>query len=110
MADWSVSEEAETLLKDAHLWDMTVPWMSRTGVDVQRLVLTRAAEYGYSLASLTISDDWVGLVPAITAISRERPYFLGNPDKFVLVDKFADVERAKQENKLAIVFHFQGTK
>ena len=59
-------------------------------------MLTRAAEY-------------VRLGPAITAIARERPYFLDNPDKFVLVDTFADVERAKQENKLAIVFHFQGT-
>ena len=109
MPDWNVSEEATALLQDAHVWDMTMPWMSRTGVDVQRLVLTRAAEHGYSLASLTISDDWVGLVPAITAIARERIYFLENRDKFVLVDTFADIERAKRENKLAIVFHFQGT-
>ncbi len=109
MADWNISEEATALLTDAHMWDMTVPWMSRTGVDVQRLVLTRAAAHGYTLASLTVSEDWVDLAGAITAIARERAYFLENPDKFVLVDTFDDVERAKKEGKLAIVFHFQGT-
>ena len=59
--------------------------------------------------SLTIAGDWQGLTSAIQAIARERKYFLAHPDKFVLVDRFADVEMAKREGKLAIVFHFQGT-
>ena len=45
----------------------------------------------------------------VQAIARERAYFLANSDRFVLVDTFADVERAKRDSKLAIVLHFQGT-
>lgn len=109
MADWNISEEAKTLLEDAHVWDMTVPWNSRGGPESQEHVLIRAAEHGYSLASLTISSDWEGMVNTIKSIAVQRAYFLGNPDKYVLVDTIADVERAKKEGKLAIVLHFQGT-
>jgi len=109
MVDWNISEEATALLSDAHVWDMTVPWGSRGGPESQEHVLTRAAAHGYTLASLTISSDWSGMADTIKSIAIQRAYFLGDPDKFVLVDTFADVERAKLEDKLAIVLHFQGT-
>ena len=110
MADWNISEEAAVLLNDAHVWDMTIPWQTTRDAASQQLILTRAVEHGYTLASLTMLSDWGGgFVDAIPAIANRRAYFLGNPDKFVLVDTFADVERAKLEGKLAIVLHFQGT-
>jgi membrane dipeptidase len=109
MADWNVSKEATALLSDAHLWDMTVPWQSRGGPETQEHVLIRAADYGYSLASLTIGSDWEGMAGTMKAIAIQRAFFLANPDKYVLVDRFADIERAKKEGKLAIVLHFQGT-
>lgn len=109
MADWNISEEATMLLSDAHVWDMTVPWQSRGGPETQEHVLVRAADYGYTLASLTIGSDWEGMAGTIKAIAIQRAFFLANPDKYVLVDKFADIERSKVEGKLAIVLHFQGT-
>ena len=110
MADWNISEEAAALLSDAHVWDMTIPWQTTRDAASQQQILTRGVEHGYTLASLTMLSDWGGgFVDAIPAIANRRAYFLGNPDKFVLIDTFADVERAKLEGKLAIVFHFQGT-
>ena len=109
MNEWNVSEEAAALLQDAHLWDMTVPLTVRTGEETLDVTLRRAVEHGYTLASLTISSDWEGLAGAIKAVARDRAYFLGHPDKYVLVERVEDVEAAKREGKIAILLHFQGT-
>ena len=109
MTNWNISEDAAALLRDAHVWDMTVPWQPRGDVEIQRRTLKRAADHGYTLVSLTIACDWGGLADAIQAVARERAYFLSHRDHYVLVDTFDDVETAKREGKLAIVFHFQGT-
>jgi membrane dipeptidase len=107
MADWNISEEATALLTDAHVWDMTIPWHDRP--EAQEHALIRAAAHGYSLASLTVALDRDFMAGTMKLIAIQRAFFLANPDKYVLVDTFADVERAKREGKLAIVFHFQGT-
>ena len=46
---------------------------------------------------------------SITRIAKERAYFLARADKFVLVETVQDIERAKRQDKLGIIFHFQGT-
>ena len=107
MADWNISEEATALLTDAHVWDMTIPWHDRP--EAQEHALIRAAAHGYSLASLTVALDRDFMTATMKLIAIQRAFFLANPDKYVLVDKFADIERAKKVGKLAIVFHFQGT-
>ena len=110
MTDWNVSTEAAHLHGDADVWDMTLPWGGRErNLDAKLGTLERAAAHGITLASLTIAGDWQGLEEAVVAIAHERAYFLANPDKFVLVNSFDDVETAKHDGKLAIVFHFQGT-
>ena len=109
MTEWNVSKEAAQLHKDAHVWDMTMPWGGQDSSEVQRAALERAAAHGCTLVSLTIAGDRNGLPDSIQAIAGKRAYFLANSDKYVLVDTFADVERAKRDGKLAIVFHFQGT-
>jgi membrane dipeptidase len=109
MTEWNVSTETAQLHKDAHVWDMTLPWGSQHDLEHKLGTLERAAAYGHTLVSLTLAGDWQGMTGAIQSIARERAYFLGNPDKFVLVDRFADIEAAKRDGKLAIVFHFQGT-
>ena len=109
MTEWKVSTEAARLHQDAHVWDMTLPRGSQDELDKKHGTLERAAAHGYTLASLTVAGDWQGLMDTVQAIARERAYFLANSDRFVLVDTFADVERAKRDGKLAIVLHFQGT-
>ena len=107
MVDWNISKEATALLTDAHVWDMTIPWHDRP--ESQEHALTRAAAHGYTLASLTVALDRDHMAQTIKLIAIHRAFFLANPDKYVLVDKFSDIERAKKAGKLAIVFHFQGT-
>ena len=109
MVEWNVSPEAARLHKDAHVWDMMLPWGYQDNVESKHRMVEHATGYGYTLASLTVSVDWHGLDGAIKAIAGERAYFLANPDKFVLVEQFADIEAAKRDGKLAIIFHFQGT-
>jgi membrane dipeptidase len=64
---------------------------------------------GYDVVSLTLGFDLTSLPEMIHKIAKERVYFLAHPDKYVLVEHVDDVERAKREDKLAIVFHIQGT-
>ncbi len=109
MTEWNVSKEAAQLHKDAHVWDMTMPWGGQDSSEIQRAALERAVAHGCTLVSLTIAADRNGLADTIQAIAGKRAYFLANSDKYALVDTFADVERAKRDGKLAIVFHFQGT-
>ena len=109
MSNWNISDNAAELLQDAHVWDMTIPLTARTGEETLDITLTRAAAHGYTLASVTISSDWEGLAGAMKSLSRDRAYFLNQPEKYYLVESFDDVEAAKQEGKLAILFHFQGT-
>ena len=109
MNEWKVSDEAAALLHDAQVWDMTMPLTARTGEETLQVTLERAAKHGYTLVSLTVSSDWEGLAAAVKAVTRDRAYFLDHPDKYRLVDRFEDVETARREGKLAILFHFQGT-
>ena len=109
MAEWNVSTEAARLHKDADVWGMMLPWGYQGDLTNKHSMVEDAAAHGYTLASLTVSVDWHGLDGAIKAIAGERAYFLANPDKFVLVDRFADIVAAKRDGKLAVVFHFQGT-
>ncbi len=109
MTEWKVSKEAARLHEGTHVWDMTMPWGQSRDLEKHRSTLERAAAHGYTLASLTVAGDWQGVTGAIQSIARERAYFLANPDRFVLVNHFADVAEARRDGKLAIVFHFQGT-
>jgi membrane dipeptidase len=43
------------------------------------------------------------------ALARTRSFFLAQPERFILVDTADDVLRAKQEGKLAVSLHLQGS-
>ena len=85
MSNWNISDNAAELLQDAHVWDMTIPLTARTGEETLDITLTRAAAHGYTLASVTISSDWEGLAGAMKSLSRDRDYFLNQPEKYYLV-------------------------
>ena len=104
----TVSEQARQLQSDALIWDMTLPFTDYGDPDLKVSMLQRMAENGFNVVSLTVGGDWMDLPSTIQSIAKERRYFLGQPDKYVLVDSADDVLRAKQEGKLAVGFHFQG--
>ncbi len=109
MTEWNISEEAAALHQDALVLDMTFPWLAYLPLDEQVEPLRRMAASGYTFVSLTLAVDSTGLNNTIQIIAKERAYFQANADKYVLVESVDDIRRAKQEGKLAIGFHFQGT-
>ena len=109
MTDVSTSEQAAQLHGDAVVWDMLIPWMFQTNPEARRRILESAEAGGYTYLSLTVGDDQVNLAGAVHTIAKERAFFLASTDKYVLVETVDDVLRAKQEGKIAVSFHFQGT-
>ncbi len=109
MTEWNVSEKAAALHSEALVLDMTMPWLNYLPLDQQVEPLGRMAASGYTFVSLTLAVDSNGLNDTMHIIAKERAYFLANADKYVLVETVDDIRRAKQEKKLALGFHFQGT-
>ena len=106
---WGVSERAAAVHDSATVWDNTLPWRDYGDPDRRARCLPRMHESGHNVVSLTLSGDRNGLSDTIHKIAKERRYFRSRPNEFVLVEGTHDIERAKRENKLAVVFHFQGS-
>ena len=103
-----VSEQARQLQSDALIWDMTLPYTDYGDTSLKVDMLQRMAKNGFNAVSLTVGGDWMDLPSTVHSIAKERHYFLGQPEKYVLIEEADDVLRAKQEGKLAVGFHFQG--
>jgi len=104
----AVSEQARQLQSDALIWDMTLPFTDYGDPDLKVAMLQRMVENGFTAVSLTVGGDWMDLPATVQSIAKERHFFLGQPDKYVLVESADDVLRAKKDGKLAVGFHFQG--
>ena len=108
-ARWGVGKHATNVHDSACVWDNTVPWRDYGDPDLREQCLPRMHASGHNVVSLTLSGDRDGLPTTVHKIAKERRYFLSRPEQFVLVETVADIERARREDKLAIVFHFQGS-
>ena len=108
-SEWGISVETARIHKQAYVWDNTLPWSREDKPEKRFKCLSRMKATGHDVLSLTLGGDRTSLSEAIHKIAREREYFLSRTDEFVLVECVTDIERAKQEEKLGIVFHFQGT-
>jgi membrane dipeptidase len=109
VSQWGISSNSAKIHQEAYVWDNTLPWSKEEKPEIRDKHLSRMKEAGHDVLSLTLGGDRTSLSEAIHKIARERDYFRSNGEKFVLVESVADIKRSKQENKLAIVFHFQGT-
>ena len=93
----------------AVVWDMLIPWRFQPDPKARQEILDSAAAGGYTYLSLTLGDDMTNAATVIRTIAAERAFFLGNADKYVLIETADDVVRAKKEGKIGVGFHFQGT-
>lgn len=104
----SVGEDAIGLVNDAFVWDMTLPW-ARPYAEVETLLRFQRA--GVSAISITVGgsrDHETG--PLIKWIAEIKQSIAANADKMMQCYSVADLDRAKAEGKLGLVFHFQETK
>ena len=109
MRDWGISERAAAVHREAMVWDMVFPLMDPGPPEQRYAPLTRMAASGYDFVSLTVALDWDGVAETLAAIGRERAYLLANADRYVLVETVDDIAAARQQGKLAVSLHFQGT-
>jgi len=98
---------ARELLASALVCDMVLPF--EKGLEHKASILERYRAQGISYVSLTVGIDWAGVEETIRLIASERARIFGEPDRFMLVDKAADIGAARQSGKLAVSFNFQGS-
>ena len=72
-------------------------------------VLERYHHSGFHFLNIALAGDLTSIETAIHYISRQRTKIKNLDDKFIIVKKADDILKAKQENKLALGFWFQGS-
>lgn len=92
------------------IFDLTFPWADWGDTDLKHAALERMRQSGYAFVSLTVGADDTGMAETMRFIAKERRYFLENHDKFQLVSTAEEIDAAMAQGKLAIGFHFQGTR
>ena len=106
--NWNISEAAAALHHDALIWDNVWPLEPWCGNDYDKL--SRFALAGFNVVSITLAGDNHNISEAIQRVAAARHTILEQPDPFVLVETVEDVFRAKQDGRLAVAFHFEGTR
>ncbi len=109
-----VAPNVAALLSDSVIVDMTAPGSPMMAVTPSLETTERwIGQYeraGITWASFTVATDQTGGVEAtLRTIATARRWFLDRPDRFVFVERAADIRRAKREKKLAVSLNFQGT-
>ena len=101
---------AERLHASTIVWDQTFPATPTCGSWMAHLTaLERMRASGYSVVSVTIASDPDDTLTALRRISQWRQLIRNRSDEFILLEHARDAVSAKEQGKLAIGFHFQGT-
>lgn len=106
-----VSERARRVYDDAIVCDMTMPWGTLVGDRALRAAMPgRLRAAGVTYVSFTLGTDDTDLPAAIRTIADERRDWQALESTCVLVGSADDIVDAKRSGKLAVGFHFQGTR
>lgn len=107
--NWNISKEAELLHKQALIVDTTLPLMPGSKFSNLFSALKSMQKNGFNYVSLTIASDLHKTLETIRNITLLRALLLSKSSNIVFVKKVEDIQRAKDQNKLAVGIHFQGT-
>jgi membrane dipeptidase len=102
----STMTAATRIYGDALVWDDHAGFESRPDADLSQL--RHWQEAGVTYLSVNVGYDvrpWDNTVKTLAAFRRQ---IAGEPERFLLVERAADVRRAKAEGKLAITFDIEG--
>lgn len=99
----------QTLKQQAVIADMALGFEPEIEVPHKWQVLERYHKAGAHYVGLAIAGEFTNLDTTIRYLSRHRARFQNESEKYLLVDKAADILTAKQQGKLAIGFWLQGT-
>ncbi len=87
-----------------------IVWPIRPQYDNTYESLDRFKAAGFDLVSVTLAGDQHNAYEALQMVASHRQQVLTDSNRFILVESAADIERAQKEKKLAIIFHFEGTR
>jgi membrane dipeptidase len=102
------SERTQALLDRTLCWDNHACMPLRPG-DVSFLPqLERVRKAGVDVVSLNVSMDVVAPNDAFLVLATFRQWIRAHADRYTLVDTVADIEAAKAQGRLAVVFDIEG--
>ncbi|MDT9600597.1 dipeptidase [Sphingosinicella rhizophila] len=98
------------LIAEAMPCDMTLPWSGEPGDQSLREAMPgRYRAAGWAFVSLTITTDDEDMTATIRTIAAERRAIEARDD-CILIETVDDILRARQQGRIALGLHFQGSR
>ena len=89
-----------------------IVWDAHAGIfpspDVDLNLLSDWFENGFDHLSINVGFDVMDWQQTMATLAAYRRWVLANDDRFVLSGTVADIERAKQSNKMSVAFDIEG--
>jgi membrane dipeptidase len=105
-----IADQTKGLLQQTILWDNHACMPLRPEDDSFLPQLARHKSAGVSLVILNVCFDMYSPETAFTMLAAFRLWIARHPDDYVLAQTVADIEVAKRDGKLAVVFDIEGGK
>ncbi|MCC2644831.1 MAG: multidrug resistance protein [Burkholderiales bacterium] len=99
---------AKDIKANSIIADIAMDFLPEVEIPGQRNVLERYKNSGFSYLNIALGGDLTSVDTAIHYIARQRQQIGKQSDQYIMVKTVDDILRAKQENKLALGFWFQG--
>jgi len=109
LTNTAISETAKQLYAAAFVMDNALGFEPEISVPYKWEVIERFARLGFSHISIAVATDATSLETTMRYINEQSAHINAQADKYILVKSVEDILRAKNTNKLAISFMFQGT-
>lgn len=102
----SISPKAATLYRDAFILDCNT--LASIGIEFRDQASFQALrDSGLSALKTTLGGDNGTFEETVADIAAAQALIERHPDQFIKVVQHADLERAKPENKVAVIFSFE---
>ncbi|WP_081738849.1 dipeptidase [Mesorhizobium ciceri] len=100
------AQAARKVLADSIVWDTHAGVACRPTLDLS--FLSRWRDGGATFIGLNVGWDALPWQESLRCAAHYRRWLELHSDDYVIVDRFADVERAKRESKLAVALDLEG--
>ncbi|MER9158383.1 membrane dipeptidase [Mesorhizobium sp. M0778] len=100
------AQAVRKLLAESIIWDTHAGVACRPTLDLS--FLSRWRDGGATFIGLNVGWDALSWQESLRCAAHYRRWLEFHSDEYVLVDRFADVERAKREGKLAVALDLEG--
>jgi len=109
MSTETISAPAQALYQQSFVMDNALGFEPELEVPYKWDVLASYKKAGFNYVTLSMATDATTLEKTMQYLAAHIAKFKQFSNQYIMVDKVDDILHAKQENKLAIGFMFQGT-